>query len=65
MSSIVINPKDPKELQFLSDLLQKLGVDLKILSNEDLEDLGLAMLMKGVDRSEKVSESEISRKPGR
>ena len=62
MSSIVINPKDPEELQFLSDLLQKLGVNSKILSDEDAEDLGLAILMKDVDRSDTVFEEEILRK---
>ena len=62
MSSIVINPKDPQELQFLSDLLQKLGVNSKILSDEDAEDLGLAILMKDVDRSDTVFEEEILRK---
>ncbi|WP_258104193.1 hypothetical protein [Marinoscillum sp. MHG1-6] len=49
MTSIVVNPKSRKELQFLSELLQKLGVDVKVLSDEDSEDLGLAMLMKDVD----------------
>ena len=59
MSSIVINPKSSKELKFISDLLKKLGVESKILSDEDTEDLGLSLLMKDVDRSDTVSEDEV------
>ena len=62
MSSIVVNPKNPQELQFLSELLQKLGVDAKVLSDEDTEDLGLAVLMKDVDRSDVASEDEVMSK---
>ncbi len=59
MSSIVISPKNRKELQFISKLLNKLGVNSKVLSEEDTEDLGLSVLMKDVDRSELASEDEI------
>ena len=62
MSSIVVNPKSQQELQFLSELLKKLGVDSKILSDEDSEDLGLADLMKDVDRSDFVPEEVIIKK---
>jgi hypothetical protein len=62
MSSIIVSPKSQQELQFLSELLKKLGVDSKVLSDEDSEDLGLAVLMKGVDRSEIVSEDDIIKK---
>jgi hypothetical protein len=62
MSSIVINPKNDSELNFISELLQKLGVDSKVLTDEELEDLGLSILMKEVDRSEVVSEEEIMSK---
>ncbi|MEP0365699.1 MAG: hypothetical protein ABJN36_09455 [Cyclobacteriaceae bacterium] len=62
MSSIVINPKSSKELQFISELLKKLGVKSKVLSDEDTEDLGLSLLMKDVDRSDVVSEQEVMSK---
>ncbi|MFT7233944.1 MAG: hypothetical protein ACI8TA_003173 [Cyclobacteriaceae bacterium] len=62
MSSIVINPKNDSELNFILELLQKLGVDSKVLTDEELEDLGLSILMKEVDRSEVVSEEEIMSK---
>jgi len=62
MRSIVISPKNHKELEFISKLLKKLGVNSKVLSDEDTEDLGLAVLMKDVDRSELASEDEIMSK---
>lgn len=62
MSSIVINPKSKKELQFISELLDKLGVSSKVLSDEELEDLGLSLLMKDVDRSDIATEEEVMAK---
>jgi hypothetical protein len=62
MSSIVINTKSQEELQFLSELLNKLGIDSKVLSDEDAEDLGLSILMKDVDRKDIASKEEIMAK---
>ncbi len=62
MSSIVVNPKSPQELQFLAELLKKLGVDSKVLSDEDTEDLGLSVLMKDVDRTDLASNDEVMAK---
>ncbi|MCV9387034.1 hypothetical protein [Reichenbachiella ulvae] len=59
MSSIVINPKNDQELQFIAELLQKLGVPSKILTEEEKEDLGLSLIMKDVDRADLVDENEI------
>jgi len=62
MSSIVINPKSSKELKFIAELLNKLGVRSKVLSDEDTEDLGLSLLMKDADRSHIASEDEVMAK---
>ncbi|MEM6737744.1 MAG: hypothetical protein AAF620_16900 [Bacteroidota bacterium] len=62
MSSIVVSPKNSKEFEFVSELLNKLGVRSKVLSDEELEDLGLSIMMKEVDRSEVVSEDEVMQK---
>ncbi|MEO6671766.1 MAG: hypothetical protein ABIN36_19940 [Ferruginibacter sp.] len=62
MKSIVITPKTENEFKFLSDLLKKLGVGASIFPKEELEDVGLTMLMKNVDKSKKVSRSEIFKK---
>jgi len=62
MRSIVINPKNSDELKFLQDLLTKLGVESKTLSQEDMEYMGLALLMKDTDRQDRVSEAEVMKK---
>lgn len=59
MSSIVVHPKDKKELEFIAQLLKKLGIKSKVLSESDKEDIGLSLLMNEVDVSEKVAEEEV------
>jgi hypothetical protein len=65
MESVIITPKNKKELKFVSDLLTKLGIDSKKISVEEKEDLGLALFMRDADRTKKVSESTIMRKLSR
>lgn len=60
ISSIVINPKSSEELKFIVELLNKLGVRSKVLSDEDTEDLGLSLLMEDVNRSDIASEDEMT-----
>jgi hypothetical protein len=62
MSAILVNPKNKTELKFVTELLQKLGFNSKVLSDEEQEDLGLAVLMAVVDRAEIVTEDEILNK---
>ena len=59
MNSIILTPKTPEELAFLANLLKRLNVDIQVLSEEEKEDLGLAMMMRDVNRNEKVSRDEI------
>jgi hypothetical protein len=62
MESILITPTNKSDLQFLSQVLERLGIPSKILSKEEMEDAGLALLMKSVDRSKKVNRAEIMKK---
>ena len=62
MKGIVIRAKDQNELKFLSNLLRKLGISTAEMSTEELEDLGLAKLLKSVDRDRKVSKASILKK---
>lgn len=62
MDSIIVNPKNEKEFKFISELLKKLGVNNKILSVSEKEDLGLSILMSEADRVEEVPREEIYRK---
>lgn len=62
MKALVITPKNDSEFKFLSDLLKKLGVSSSALSYEDLEDIGMSKSMRGVDKTKKVSRTEIMKK---
>ena len=62
MESVIITPRNKKELEFISSLLTKLGINSKKLNLEEKEDLGLALRMKEADRSKKVSEDIVMRK---
>ncbi|MDP2208642.1 MAG: hypothetical protein Q8K98_07690 [Bacteroidota bacterium] len=62
MKSIVISPKNDSELTFVSTLLKKLSIPTKVLSEEEIEDLGLSILMREADRNKKVSRETIMRK---
>lgn len=54
-AAIVIRPKSVKERVFIEDLLAKLGVNSMPVSEDDLLDLGLARMMRDVDRSKRVA----------
>jgi hypothetical protein len=62
MKSLVITPKDKSELRLINELLVKLGIAVSSVSQEELEDLGLSKLMKGVDRKKTVSKASILKK---
>lgn len=54
MKAIMIKSKNEVELKFLTDLLKKLGINANVLDIEDIEDMGLSLMLKKVDRSKKV-----------
>ncbi len=62
MKAIVIKPKNPSEIKFISELLKKLGIAANSMDIDELEDQGLVTLMKKADRSKKVSREEIMKK---
>jgi len=62
MESIVINPKSKDEAKFIADLLQRMNISSKIITEEEKEDIGLLMMMKEADRNEKVSREEVMKK---
>lgn len=64
MDALVIKSKNRSDLKLIKELVNKMGLESKSLSEEDLEDLGLAMLMKQTDRTETVSREEIMKKLG-
>ena len=62
MKAMVVTPKNESEFKFLSNLLNKLGVGISTLSEEELEDIGMSKMMHNVDKTKKASRSEIMKK---
>ena len=62
MKALVITPKNDNEFKFVADLLKKLGVSSSTLSENELEDIGMSKLMRGIDKSKKASRAEIMKK---
>ena len=62
MESIVITPKSKDEAKIITDLLAKLNITSKVISDKEKEDLGLLLMMKEADRNDKVSRDEIMKK---
>ena len=62
MDSLVITTGNKNELLFVKELMGKMNIKSRILSQEETEDIGLAFLMKDVDRTDKVDKKDILRK---
>jgi hypothetical protein len=62
MESIVISPKTRDEAKLITDLLEKMKISSKIITEEEKEDMGLLMMMKEVDRNEIVPREEVMQK---
>jgi hypothetical protein len=62
MKAIVVKPKNNAEYKFINDLLQKLGMGSTAITSGELEDIGMAKLLRKADKTKKVSRSEIIRK---
>lgn len=62
MNSIIITPKSEQEYRFVNELLKKMKLNFKTLSDEEKEDAGLMILMKQADRSRKVKKNIIMHK---
>ncbi|MEI6748368.1 MAG: hypothetical protein ACOYMF_00225 [Bacteroidales bacterium] len=59
MDSFVVIPKNENEYKFLFELLQKLKIKTRKLSEEEIEDIGMSILMKSADRTKKVSRGKV------
>lgn len=59
METFIITPKSREEAKILTDVLHKLKITVKVLTDEEKEDMGLGMMMKEADRSKKVSRAAI------
>ncbi|HVN47304.1 MAG TPA: hypothetical protein VMU30_00635 [Bacteroidota bacterium] len=59
---LVVKTRDKEEMELLSNLISKMGIASRVVEREAMEDIGLAELMKDVDRRKKVSRETILKK---
>jgi hypothetical protein len=62
MESIVISPKTTDEAKLIKDLLNKMNISSKVITEEEKQDLGLLLMVKEADRNEIVPRDEIMKK---
>lgn len=62
MKALIVRSDDQVEMEFIADLLKKLGVSAMEISDEDVEDYGMSILMKDAERSKKVSREVVMKK---
>ena len=65
MEALIVSFKDKTELKLVSDLLKKMKIEAKVLTEEEREDMGMTQLMRKVDRTQKVSRTQVMAKLGR
>lgn len=59
MGSLVVTPNSAEDLRLLTELLQRLKIKVRMLTPDQEEEMGLGLLLKEVDRNDKVDRSEI------
>lgn len=64
MQSLLITPKDKAELELISALLSRMNIVTTVFGDDDQEDLGLAILLRKIDRTETISREAIFRQLG-
>jgi hypothetical protein len=62
MKALIVKPKNQSEVKFISGLLKKLGISSTQMEWEELEDHGMSILMKDVDRTKKISRESVMKK---
>lgn len=60
--AIIITPKDKEEEKLLQQLIKRMGLSGRMLSEEEMEDAGLALAMSRVDRTKVANKERVMRK---
>ncbi len=62
MDGLLITSKDKSELTLLAELAKKIGINVKMLSEDEILDIGLLTAMEVGRKSKLVPKSEILKK---
>ena len=61
MESLIVTPRSGAELKFVSELLNKIGLQTIKINDEAKENMGLAYLMSQADRND-IVDTELFKK---
>lgn len=59
MKSAILTSKSNKDLDILIDLAEKLGIKTKVLTQEQLEDIGMVKAIKSARTGENIDKSRF------
>jgi hypothetical protein len=65
METLLLNSKSTSDLKLLADLAKKLGVSVRYLKDEEIEDIGMLRYLDEVDRTEVVTRDQVMAKLGK
>jgi len=59
MDALIIKSENKKDLALIKKIVQKMGLESKSLTAEEMEDIGLSIMLDEADRTKTVPEQEI------
>ena len=62
MDSIIITPSNQQDLKLLAAIAKRMGLEVKVLTEEKREELGMAYLINQADRSKTVARETVFEK---
>jgi hypothetical protein len=65
METLILNSKSSSDIKLLADLAKKLGVSVKHLTDEEIEDMGVLAFLAEVDRDEVIAKESVMAKLGK
>ena len=62
MDSIIITPSNQQDLKLLTSIAKRMGLEVKVFTEERQEELGMAYLINQADRSKIVARETVFEK---
>ncbi|MGM0738991.1 MAG: hypothetical protein ACQETM_07525 [Bacteroidota bacterium] len=59
METLIIQSENSRDIKLLKEIVTKMGLKTAQLTHEQVEDIGLSLLMKEADRSKTVSRESV------
>ena len=59
METIIIQSDNKKEIELIKQVMKKMNIEARSLTNDEMEDIGMGVLIREADRSKTVLEETI------